>query len=173
MKFSLGLLEVAGLALAVKAADSMAKAAAIRIAAIERTQGSGWMLVSVTGDVAAVKTAISHGAALARLENGYVTGKVISRPDDALVDLIPLPHEASAAVIADTAQPSTPASTTVMANAVELSTPASTTVIANAVELSTPALATDVCNLCGDPACPRRKGEPRGACIHYKERGNP
>lgn len=25
------------------------------------------------------------------------------------------------------------------------------------------------CNLCNDPMCPRRKGEPHSACIHYKE----
>lgn len=29
--------------------------------------------------------------------------------------------------------------------------------------------APEVCNLCGDPACPRRKGEPRSRCIHYAE----
>ncbi|MDI3538553.1 MAG: hypothetical protein PWP58_1240 [Bacillota bacterium] len=28
---------------------------------------------------------------------------------------------------------------------------------------------TEVCNLCGDPACPRRKGEPRSRCIHFAE----
>ncbi|MDK2784495.1 MAG: hypothetical protein PWQ41_166 [Bacillota bacterium] len=28
---------------------------------------------------------------------------------------------------------------------------------------------SEVCNLCGDPACPRRKGEPRSRCIHYAE----
>jgi microcompartment protein CcmL/EutN len=27
----------------------------------------------------------------------------------------------------------------------------------------------DICNLCGDPACPRRKGELRTDCIHYDE----
>ncbi len=26
----------------------------------------------------------------------------------------------------------------------------------------------EVCNLCGDPACPRRKGQPRKLCIHYQ-----
>ena len=25
----------------------------------------------------------------------------------------------------------------------------------------------DCCNLCGDPACPRRKGQPRRMCMHY------
>ena len=34
----------------------------------------------------------------------------------------------------------------------------------------TPAAASDadLCNLCSDPACPRRKGEPRQNCIHNK-----
>ncbi|SNX54722.1 BMC domain-containing protein [Thermoanaerobacterium sp. RBIITD] len=27
----------------------------------------------------------------------------------------------------------------------------------------------DVCNLCKDPLCPRRKGQPRNLCIHYKK----
>ncbi len=27
----------------------------------------------------------------------------------------------------------------------------------------------DICNLCGDPACPRKKGELRTDCIHYDE----
>ena len=25
------------------------------------------------------------------------------------------------------------------------------------------------CNLCGDPKCPRKKGEPHNKCIHYDE----
>lgn len=27
---------------------------------------------------------------------------------------------------------------------------------------------TELCNLCGDPKCPRKKGMPRKLCIHYK-----
>ncbi len=27
----------------------------------------------------------------------------------------------------------------------------------------------DVCNICGDPKCPRKKGEPRALCIHNKK----
>lgn len=27
----------------------------------------------------------------------------------------------------------------------------------------------EVCNICGDPECPRRKGDLKSACIHYKE----
>lgn len=27
----------------------------------------------------------------------------------------------------------------------------------------------EVCNLCKDPLCPRKKGQPRSLCIHYKK----
>ncbi|MEY7999064.1 BMC domain-containing protein [Clostridium sp. Mt-5] len=27
----------------------------------------------------------------------------------------------------------------------------------------------EVCNICHDPQCPRRKGQPRNLCIHYKK----
>lgn len=29
----------------------------------------------------------------------------------------------------------------------------------------------EVCNLCGDPKCPRRKGERHSLCIHYQDKG--
>jgi hypothetical protein len=28
---------------------------------------------------------------------------------------------------------------------------------------------SEVCNLCGDPACPRKKGDPKVTCLHYGE----
>lgn len=37
---------------------------------------------------------------------------------------------------------------------------------AEAVSETTPRHADDVCNLCGDPACPRRKGQRHKFCIH-------
>lgn len=36
-----------------------------------------------------------------------------------------------------------------------------------AVESQEPVDGMEVCNLCGDPVCPRRKGELRSLCIHY------
>ena len=73
MKTSLGLLEVSGLALAIGAADVMAKAASVTLSGIEKTNGSGWMLIRLTGDVASVQAAISTGAAFAQLHQGLVS----------------------------------------------------------------------------------------------------
>ncbi|WP_145520112.1 BMC domain-containing protein [Yersinia mollaretii] len=85
MKTSLGLLEVSGLALAIGAADAMAKAASVTLIGIEQTKGSGWMLIRLTGDVASVQAAISTGAAFAEQHHGLVSHAVLARPADSLM----------------------------------------------------------------------------------------
>ncbi len=70
MKQSLGLLEVCGLALAISCADIMAKSASITLLALEKTNGSGWMVIKITGDVASVQAAITTGAHFAEQRNG-------------------------------------------------------------------------------------------------------
>ena len=87
MKQSLGLLEVSGLALAISCADAMAKAASITLVGLEKTNGSGWTLIKITGDVASVNAAIATGASFAGQRNGLVAHKVIARPGDGI-----LPH---------------------------------------------------------------------------------
>ncbi len=85
MKQSLGLLEVSGLALAITCADAMAKAAAITLLALEKTNGSGWMVVKIAGDVASVQAAVMTGAELADRQQGLVAQKVIARPGAGLL----------------------------------------------------------------------------------------
>ena len=81
MKQSLGLLEVSGLALAITCADAMAKAAAITLLALEKTNGSGWMVVKIAGDVASVQAAVMTGAELAERQQGLVAqADVIGAP---------------------------------------------------------------------------------------------
>lgn len=91
MKQSLGLLEVSGLALAISCADAMAKAASITLVGLEKTNGSGWTLIKITGDVASVNAAIATGASFAGQRNGLVAHKVIARPGDGI-----LPHTTEA-----------------------------------------------------------------------------
>ncbi|WP_370558270.1 BMC domain-containing protein [Edwardsiella tarda] len=80
MKPSLGLLEVKGLALAIACADVMAKAAAITLLDLEKTQGAGWMTIPICGDVASVQCAILAGAELAARQGGLVAQRIIARP---------------------------------------------------------------------------------------------
>ncbi|WP_307726630.1 BMC domain-containing protein [Vibrio agarivorans] len=87
MKNSFGMVEVAGLALAVTVADVMAKSANIEILGLERTNGSGWILIKISGDVGSVTAAVESGAALAQQQQGLVSHKVIARPADGLGSL--------------------------------------------------------------------------------------
>lgn len=87
MKNSFGMVEVAGLALAVTVADVMAKSANIEILGLERTNGSGWILIKISGDVGSVTAAVESGAALAQRQQGLVSHKVIARPADGLSSL--------------------------------------------------------------------------------------
>lgn len=82
MKQSLGLIEVRGLALAVNVADAMAKSAAIQLVGVEKTNGGGWTVIKIIGDVAAVKSALNTGAALAEQFAGLVSQTALARPDD-------------------------------------------------------------------------------------------
>ena len=78
---ALGLIETKGLVAAIEAADSMVKAANVRLMGREQI-GGGLVTVMVRGDVGAVKAATDAGAAAA----GKI-GEVIS------VHVIPRPHE--------------------------------------------------------------------------------
>lgn len=65
MKQSLGLPEVSGLALAISYADIMVKAASITLAGLEKTNGLGWTMIEIIGDVTPVQVVISTGASFA------------------------------------------------------------------------------------------------------------
>lgn len=162
MKQSLGLLEVSGLALAISCADVMAKAASITLLGMEKTNGSGWTVIKVAGDVASVQSAIITGANFAQARDGLVAQKVIARPAEGI-----LASESKPAPI-----PETPPAAAVLVeepvldvkNEQAFSEEPSVTSEPAAMQLVT-------CNLCLDPACPRQKGEPRSLCIHSGQRG--
>ena len=150
MKQSLGLLEVSGLALAISCADVMAKAASITLVGLEKTNGSGWTVIKIIGDVASVQAAISTGASLAELRNGLVAHRVISRPGEGILSHS-VPVQPEPEPIPDVLQK-------------EMATEIALPEAAPQAELIS-------CNLCLDPACPRQKGEPRALCLHSGKRG--
>ncbi|AJI82757.1 putative propanediol utilization polyhedral bodies protein [Yersinia enterocolitica] len=198
MKTSLGLLEVSGLALAIGAADVMAKAASVTLIGIEKTNGSGWMLIRLTGDVASVQAAISTGAAFAQLHQGLVSSAVLARPADPLMAYWQAPHIKPAATEATTlSEPAqqvvaemvmTESPTIDKCDEAEAPRPADTAtddepeialgvaimdldVARQSAESEAPPAPRVSCNLCLDPACRRHKGEPRFRCIHLGKRG--
>lgn len=192
MKTSLGLLEVSGLALAIGAADAMAKAASVSLIDIEKTNGSGWMLIRLTGDVASVQAAISTGAAFAQQHHGLVSSAVLARPADALMAHWQAPQRESIATAPTTLREPThevaaeicvPEKVEAAAEREETAAPLPVDTVTDKTSdvvigeepqdthgEAPPALSVS-CNLCLDPACRRHKGEPRFRCIHAAKRG--
>ena len=81
MKEALGLVETRGFVGAIEAADSMVKAANVKIVGKEKT-GSGLVTIMVRGDVGAVKAAIEAGGEAARRVGELVSVHIIPRPHE-------------------------------------------------------------------------------------------
>lgn len=78
---ALGMIETRGLVASVEAADAMVKAAAVSLACKEQV-GGGLVTVMVRGEVAAVKAAVSAGAAAAARVGELAAAHVIPRPHE-------------------------------------------------------------------------------------------
>jgi len=93
---ALGLVETRGLVGSIEAADVMLKTARVTLAGKEYARG-GLVTVAVTGDVAAVTTAVEAGAAAAARVGELVSSHVIPRPAEDTAFLVAVPRAADAA----------------------------------------------------------------------------
>ena len=188
---ALGMIEAVGLPVAITAADAAVKSANVKLVGYELAKGSGMILIKVVGDVGAVKAAVEAGSAAAARVGRIVATHVIPRPHQEL-DCILLtketvgtgseaavetPQEEQAEPEAEeeeppiAAEPAEEASGEVLAEAEteavvdeELETVEEEQALLSEEPAAEPA---DSCNLCHDPDCPRRKGDPRNTCLHY------
>ena len=85
---ALGMIETKGLIGAVEAADAMVKTANVVLTGKEYV-GAGYVMVSVRGDVGAVKAATDAGAAAARRVGELVSVHVIPNPHDEVEKVLP------------------------------------------------------------------------------------
>jgi len=76
---ALGLIETQGFVAAMEAADSALKAASVSLVGQKRP-GSGLVAIIITGDVAAVKSAVDAGRESASAVGKVVSTQVIARP---------------------------------------------------------------------------------------------
>lgn len=83
---SIGLIETLGMVGAVEAADAATKAANVKLLGYELNR-AGFVTIKLTGDVAAVKAAVSSGGATAERLGNLIATHVIARPDEQLVDV--------------------------------------------------------------------------------------
>ncbi len=95
---AVGFIEVYGYVTAIKAADAAAKAADVRIVALDSTKPAAGdaaevplvMLVKLEGDVAAVEAAVAAGVEAAEKLSGVITHYMIPRPTEETKKLIPI-----------------------------------------------------------------------------------
>ena len=163
-KDALGLIEAVGLTAAVEAADAAVKAANVKLIGYELSKGGGLVVVKVVGDVGAVKAAVDAAKAAAGKINTIWSVHVIARPHAELDRIVMTPETVGLAAQkaeaeATVAEPEAPEAVA----AEPLSQEAAAEEIADADAVS----AEISCNLCGDPKCPRTKGEPKITCIYY------
>lgn len=85
---ALGLIEVVGLVGAIEAADTVSKAADVKVIGYELTKGSGMVLVKIVGGVSAVKSAVDAASIAAERVCQVVSKHVIARPSDELDKII-------------------------------------------------------------------------------------
>lgn len=181
VKNALGLIEVIGLVAGMEAADAAVKAANVELLGYELTRGGGMVVIKLCGDVGAVKAAVDAGAAAAAKVNKIVAKHVIPRPHNELGGMIISKDTVgpnTALKLADSQPPvkeAAPVEAEIEQKPEETSADANkeSLIIQIQVEESAETVSQDAvnpaetCNLCGDPACPRKKGDPRVTCIHY------
>ncbi len=87
---ALGMIEVYGFTTAIVVSDAMAKAADVKVVAIDKNKPAGGdsaevplvMAIKIEGDAAAVEAAIARGKHEAERRGLYITHKVIARQSE-------------------------------------------------------------------------------------------
>lgn len=168
-KLALGIIETVGLAAAIEAADTAVKSANIRLLGYELSKGGGLVTIKIEGNVGAVKAAVRAGCIAAQKVSKVWSKQVIPRPHVELEKLI---------VTEETVGILKKSEENKLQNIEEIQESKSKLVEKIEVVGSQDESENiekqyknqrEICNLCGDPLCPRKKGEPRKLCINYKK----
>ncbi|WP_428845481.1 BMC domain-containing protein [Azotosporobacter soli] len=173
VKDALGLIEAVGLTAAVEAADAAVKAANVKLVGYELSKGGGLVVVKLTGDVGAVKAAVEAGKSAAEKVNKVWAVHVIARPHHELEKIVMTKETVGLAakkeaVEAVQAVEASPVSEPAEPMQVELTGEELQELDAETrLELPEEDKGEITCNLCGDPRCPRTKGEPKVTCLYY------
>lgn len=88
MNNALGMIETRGLVPSIEAADSMVKAANVKLTGQEKI-GAGLVTVMIRGDVGAVKAAVDAGVQAAENVGEVVSSYVIPRPHGEVETILP------------------------------------------------------------------------------------
>ncbi|MCC4386823.1 BMC domain-containing protein [Limosilactobacillus reuteri] len=181
---SLGYVECNGLSGAIVAADRMLKTADVELSSIQNTKGNGWVTLQVSGELSAITVAVQ--AVKDYLPDVYVTSVVIGRPATGLnslgkTDLLQPNPEKKQSEKRAVAKPSSTTEEEVKKNENSDESGVQAEQSLDEKEKVEDSESSDdkqdtnsddnevTCNMCGDPKCPRKLGEPHKKCIHYND----
>ena len=99
-KQAIGILETKGLIALVQGTDAMLKSANIELTGPMKGVGSALVSVVITGDVAAVNSAIETGAEAASRYGEVVSAHTIARPHEDVATIVPALKEPAAKRVA-------------------------------------------------------------------------
>jgi microcompartment protein CcmL/EutN len=190
-KLALGIIETVGLAAAIEAADTAAKSANIKVIGYELTKGDGMATVKIEGSVGAVKAAINAAVINASKVSKVWGNLVIPRPSDGLKMLVYNDETVGIEKKEDEEQLETIRSSHMEEKDLKNMPIEDMENHEKAIEENMENIEqdnryiqedhedieideetsseTDICNICKDPKCPRKKGDLRKICIHYEE----
>ncbi|EIW18987.1 Carboxysome shell and ethanolamine utilization microcompartment protein CcmL/EutN [Pelosinus fermentans] len=178
---ALGLIEIVGLAAALEAADAALKAANVQLIGYEMTKGGGMVVIKLTGNVGAVSAAVQAGKAAGSKVNKVFATHIIPRPHETLSgivttkDTVGFKEKKNSVVEKEKSEEIQKDKEIVAVDELQLEVQeeieaAEKKKIAPSEQLPVaeqPKKVSGYCNICGDPACPRVKGDPKITCIHY------
>lgn len=186
-KKALGLIETVGLAAAVEAADKAVKTANVELIGYELSKGAGMVTVKILGDVGAVNAAVSAAVLSGSFVSKVVSSKVIARPDVQIERIVLTKEtvgmdqtdgnvekeaeEKESPEKGDSLEAEEPPQMSERQR--EQAATESTDIRSNIMEIEEVKVQkkkNEICNLCKDPKCTRKKGEPKSHCIHEKNK---
>lgn len=179
MQQALGLIETIGLAAAYEAADTALKTANVELIGYELSKGDGMVTVKIMGRVGAVQAGVTAAKSAASIVSKVFSTKVIPRPSrelDAIVfteeTVLYQPQtvevlkeeidELSNIIEEVIEEPKVNNNTKVVQKTSEVEEEKQIS-LDEVIEESN----TITCNMCEDPECTRKKGQPKRYCKHY------
>lgn len=179
---ALGIIETVGLAAAIEAADTAVKSANVALIGYELSKGGGMVTIKLEGDVGAVKAAVEAACAAAEKVNKVWSKQIIPRPHEEIEKLIitkdtvgidfSTPDPVTEEIISDEEEKDSSLEIeeeSIENEEIEENEDKENNEEDNVEEVESEKEDDEVCNLCKDAKCPRRKGDLRTNCINYEE----
>ncbi|MTK12885.1 MAG: BMC domain-containing protein [Clostridiaceae bacterium] len=190
---ALGVIETVGMAAAIEAADSCVKSANVELIGYELSKGSGLVTIKIKGNVGAVKAAIEAAKINAGRINKIYAAIVIPRPAKSLDRIIE--SESTVGIQVKKSEEEWQKEVEVIEkeeiqvqdelenqekevseeklvepkeeNVIEEDKKSIEKIKEENIHIDEQE-SDEVCNICHDPKCPRKKGQPRNLCINYE-----